>query len=447
MNKASIYFLLLCTLFLVVVHEARAQGTQVFEKEFAPEPYECVPKAHKTYYKKVMDRARQAFEQNLKRSGGQRAMPPLFDWPLRQAEGFDYLGYYAISNFVDQASDTTLLDYNCGMRTYDGHDGTDIRIVPFRWNKMGNDEVEVIAAAPGTIIFRQDGNFDQNCAWGGGTPWNAVFIQHADGTITWYGHLKNGSVTQKDSGDVVAAGEYLGIVGSSGNSTGPHLHLEVYDPMGNLVDPFQGPCNSLNNDTWWNDQVPYFDSGINRLITASQQWTSPACPQQAQIFEKTVFDPGEAITFSVHYRCDLNTNTTQLTAFEPDGDTSTLLNILYQRGGNFFSTNPSALWNNTIPNNAPKGKWIFEAVYNTSTYGTLAYQNEFWVAETCQADRNFVGTHTISRYYQASNTITSTADINNGVHVVYDPENYTILSPGFSAPVGSKLEIRTAGCN
>ena len=38
-------------------------------------------------------------------------------------------------------------------------------------------------------------------------------FMHADGSIAWYGHMKSGSLTEKQ--DTVAQGEYLGIIGSS----------------------------------------------------------------------------------------------------------------------------------------------------------------------------------------------------------------------------------------
>ena len=406
----------------------------------------CIPDEVRQQIKRQIAINRRALIKSGKLKPAASRQPPMFIWPLQQAQGFDDPGYYAISNYLDQDPTSGTLDYNCGTRTYNGHNGTDVRIVPFRWNKMANDEVEIIAAAAGTIILKQDGNFDMSCAWGSGIPWNAVFVEHADGTVTWYGHMKNGSTTPKDSGDVVAAGEYLGIVGSSGNSTGAHLHFEVYDPLGNLVDPFQGPCNSLNNDTWWLNQLPYYDSGINRLITATQQWTSPPCPQQAQIFEQDVFDAGEQIVFSVHYRHDLNTDSTQVRAVEPDGDVSTILDLTYQRAGAFHSTNPAALWTRNIPANPEIGKWTFEADYYTTTYGLLSYEQEFWVTGDCAVNYIFLFPHTVDRYYEASNTISSTATIVGDTHIVYDAENVTTLSPGFHAPQGCKLEIKTNGC-
>lgn len=56
--------------------------------------------------------------------------------------------------------------------------------------------VKIVAAASGMIVGKYDGNFDKNCAFNPGS-WNAIYLRHDDGSLTWYGHMKNGSVTDK----------------------------------------------------------------------------------------------------------------------------------------------------------------------------------------------------------------------------------------------------------
>jgi murein DD-endopeptidase MepM/ murein hydrolase activator NlpD len=60
-----------------------------------------------------------------------------------------------------------------------------------------------------------------------------VEVRHWDGTVTWYCHLSQ--ITQS-SGSVMP-GDQIGAVGSTGNSTGPHLHLEVRPGNGGPIDP------------------------------------------------------------------------------------------------------------------------------------------------------------------------------------------------------------------
>lgn len=84
----------------------------------------------------------------------------------------------------------------------------------------------VLAAAAGTVLF----------AGAAGNYGGLVILAHrgADGRIeTWYGHL---SVIHVRRGDQVPAGHVIGRVGSTGRSTGPHLHYEIR-AGGRPVDP------------------------------------------------------------------------------------------------------------------------------------------------------------------------------------------------------------------
>lgn len=209
--------------------------------------------------------------------------PAQFILPVRgQGAAANDYGIHGISNYVDQnpSFPNQLLDYNCGARTYDtstgyNHSGIDLFNFPFSWNKMDNNEVSAVAAAGGVIIGKSDGNFDRNCAMGSGTP-NAIYLRHGDGTVTWYLHLKKNSLTTKNVGDSVSQGEFLGVVGSSGSSTGPHLHFETYDASNVLQDPYQGSCNTKNNFSYWIEQPAYRDSKINKLMTHSAPPVFPA---------------------------------------------------------------------------------------------------------------------------------------------------------------------------
>jgi murein DD-endopeptidase MepM/ murein hydrolase activator NlpD len=81
----------------------------------------------------------------------------------------------------------------------------------------------VHAVGDGKIIFA---SYD-------GAYGNKIVIQHPDGTVTWYAHM---SEFIKTSGPV-KAGEVIGRIGTTGNTTGPHLHLEVRPGNAGPVPP------------------------------------------------------------------------------------------------------------------------------------------------------------------------------------------------------------------
>lgn len=89
-----------------------------------------------------------------------------------------------------------------------------------------------IASSAGTPIAAADGGTVVYSGWDGGLG-KCVRIQHDDGTITEYGHLSWWDV---NVGDTVGQGQEIGLMGSTGNSTGPHLHFGVLK-NGEYVDP------------------------------------------------------------------------------------------------------------------------------------------------------------------------------------------------------------------
>ncbi len=115
--------------------------------------------------------------------------PPTFIWPV--SSGYVSSGFGARSR------------PKAGASTY--HQGVDIAV------SIGTT---VRASSGGTVI---------TAGWVSGYG-NAVYIRHADGVVTRYGHLSKILVSV---GETVTQGERIALSGNTGNSTGPHLHFEM----------------------------------------------------------------------------------------------------------------------------------------------------------------------------------------------------------------------------
>ncbi len=355
---------------------------------YSPEPLECIS---------AEQRASILAEINANKSElyAQNKLPQpipsqiaFLNWPLRLRTGLNLYGYHGISAQVDHdpTFPNNLLDYNCGTRTYDtpsgyNHAGTDIFLWPFSWNKMDSLDVEIIAAEAGTIVGKWDGNFDRSCGTNTGN-WNAVFVQHADGSVAWYGHMKNGSLTTKINGQTVTQGEYLGVVGSSGNSSGPHLHFELYDAGNNLIDPYSGSCNSLNSVSWWNAQRPYIDKALNHIATNDAPPVFNPCPQQDTKNEQDWFLDTDTIFLMTYQRDMRNGDTMQITIYRPDNSVWSSwpwVNSWGDFGASYVYWWMIAGWGEA------HGQWTFEAVYNNQVYFDYFYIGSLGINESAGA--------------------------------------------------------------
>ncbi|MDF1644094.1 MAG: M23 family metallopeptidase [Pseudomonadales bacterium] len=87
----------------------------------------------------------------------------------------------------------------------------------------GKQGSSIIAVAPGVVTWS-----GKRSSYG-----NMVEIDHGDGYVTRYAHAEQLLVNK---GDVISQGESIAKMGSSGRSTGPHVHFEVYK-QGRIVDP------------------------------------------------------------------------------------------------------------------------------------------------------------------------------------------------------------------
>lgn len=184
--------------------------------------------------------------------------------------------------------------YDCSSPGYSDHQGTDIRI---SWAQMDSG-VSVFAAADGIVEWVFDGKYDRCpdgsepdcqdpqqgfspnvsdgymvctelgdycgtgdcccywCFYGG----NVVVIRHegVSGVFaTRYDHFKKNSVLVEE-GMTVNKGQKIGEVGSAGNSTGPHLHFEVWGTgYYQLAEPWAGPCGPNTDNYLWEYDPPW----------------------------------------------------------------------------------------------------------------------------------------------------------------------------------------------
>ena len=188
-----------------------------------------------------------------------------------------------VVNYVDADPEPGRLDYRCGWLTYNGHKGTDIAIRDRAEMRKG---VPVYAAAPGTVIGTRDGMKDISVkelkgkikALKGKDCGNGVHIRNAGGWSTQYCHMRKDSILVR-TGDKVVAGQQLGLVGLSGRTEFPHIHLAVRHDK-KVVDPFVGldgaeKCATGRNPLWKPEVLAALDYRTVHLYSAGFTDTKP----------------------------------------------------------------------------------------------------------------------------------------------------------------------------
>lgn len=144
-------------------------------------------------------------------------------------------------NLVDLDASAGVKDYNCQDESYNGHKGTDISVRDLKALRKG---VKVLAAAAGVVRNIRNGMSDdtgeefKSKKIKGRECGNGVAIKHDNGWQTQYCHFRKGSVSVKP-GQRVDKGQKLGLVGFSGKTVFPHIHMTVRY-QGKVVDPFTG---------------------------------------------------------------------------------------------------------------------------------------------------------------------------------------------------------------
>mmetsp|Transcript_28939 Transcript_28939/g.55358 ORF Transcript_28939/g.55358 Transcript_28939/m.55358 type:complete len:321 (-) Transcript_28939:91-1053(-) len=174
-----------------------------------------------------------------------------------------------IQNYVDQDSSGEHTDFTCGPLSYDGHKGTDFALPSTDAMDAG---VNVLAAADGVVQGTRDGMIDKIITTedipklNGKDCGNGVSIDHGDGWVSQYCHMKKGSVTVSQ-GEQIVRGQVLGEIGLSGRTQFPHLHISIRDGD-RVVDPFApdhpGVCGGTY-DTLWESDISYVGGGLIRV--------------------------------------------------------------------------------------------------------------------------------------------------------------------------------------
>ncbi|WP_424984851.1 M23 family metallopeptidase [Microbulbifer sp. S227A] len=171
-----------------------------------------------------------------------------------------------IQRYVDLDPGPGVRDYRCGDLAGDSHNGTDFALHTLEEMRRG---VPVLASAPGRVRATRDGMPDRafsaadEAALNGRDCGNGVVLVHEDGWETQYCHLKRDSIAVK-RGDIVDRGDRLGLVGLSGRSNFPHVHLSVRH-NGAEIDPFRpepGETCAPSQRTLWNELPEYSPGGV-----------------------------------------------------------------------------------------------------------------------------------------------------------------------------------------
>ncbi|WP_439124910.1 M23 family metallopeptidase, partial [Marivita sp.] len=205
-----------------------------------------------------------------------------------------------IEDYPDVDPSDATADYRCGLKSRDGHSGTDFALLSFEQMDKG---VRVIAAADGRVQAIRNTRPDQPYVPGsdlnGQECGNAVRIDHGNGYQSVYCHMKLGSV-RVTPGQRVLSGQLLGEVGLSGLTNYPHLHLTITQGA-DVVDPFApGQTNACSEpfETLWRDTPPYVDAGLATV------GVSEAVPElhavQSGAARRTRLSPDDAMVLYAH---------------------------------------------------------------------------------------------------------------------------------------------------
>lgn len=394
-------------------------------------------------------------------------------WPLKMTDDYASIdGVYdgwVVYNYIDlNHADNAMKDWwNCvswtasnygfqRAQTYDGHNGADIVPYPFFWQMMDDESIDVVAAADGEVIYKYSGNtIDRNCdtphvfnffEFNSGYYGNFIALLHSDNSITIYGHMKYGTLADVEVGDEVVQGQFLGKIGSSGNSSAPHLHFEYRKCEDcSYTEPWfkEDGCNDDITESQWISQRPFKDTRVLRVATHN------ALP----VFKECVDYEGgsnETVNFSNHFSTsDVLMISVAMEDFiedeEIDVDIISSSGLLKESMN--FTVDPGVYYEHEI---------IFFTTtltdYATGTYKIkVTYDGNYYYhffTVNCPPALTLSGAHTGVKGFISGDNITSTATI-SGVstnNTLYQAETYVKLNVGFQASANCKFRGQIDDC-
>lgn len=301
------------------------------------------------------------------------ASPPKLAFPMACVPGRSC----EIQHYVDRDPGPGVRDYRCGVQTYEGHNGIDIRVPDMAAQRRG---VDVLAAAPGRVSRLRDGVADISIRAPGAPAvanqecGNGVVVDHGDGWETQYCHMARGSLRVKQ-GDAVVAGAPLGRVGLSGNTEFPHLHFTVRR-AGVVVDPFAptpGAACGVQAGLWTAQAQGAMTYRQGAVLNAGFA-TGPVSLEQAETGE--IAAPGRTAPWMVIYVRSIGLQAgdeTEMDLRGPDG-----ASLAHARARPLDRW--KATWLSLIGKRTPAGGWppgVYVADYKVWRQGKVAITRRF----------------------------------------------------------------------
>ncbi|MDD9911256.1 MAG: M23 family metallopeptidase [Ahrensia sp.] len=228
-----------------------------------------------------------------------------------------------VQNYVDLDPSPQRSDAFCEAATYDGHSGTDIRV---RNIAEMNTGVRVLAVAAGVVQRVRDGERDRLIetptdreAVQGKQCGNGVVIDHGNGWSSQTCHLKMGSVNVAP-GDRVEPGTPIGLMGLSGDTEFPHVHVTIRQGD-TVIDPFSGKavgeaCEAPGAKSMWDPRQAKLLAERDSPLVEAGFTGGPVTGLQLRKSQAPALNPGGPVVFYASFKNLQKGDTITINVFE-----------------------------------------------------------------------------------------------------------------------------------